>query len=1082
MLGYEMKYNLRRMWGKYGLGEIVVDENELCFVKFKSTEREYELYLEYKGISTISSRLGKPLMMDQMIADMCNKATGRLGHAKVLVEIEAAKGFLDSIEINYVFGHNHFKCDKRPRTLEVNGKGKITQNIKMGRDGFTEVRNRRFSNVNGGNEGYQGINNAVNNLNGKFMFRPKIPSVQERKENQNAKDKQKVSGNLNGKTTRVEKVWNIGRKNVEELKKNANKYDVFSVENTDGADKSREELMTSKRLMLDEFVKRKAQLNFTDTNDWSYDMVNYFKYAWEAMERKDVENSDEEDVEENIECVVQTLIANESKQTILCIVKTIPKKIKTFVNCVYASNNGIERMDLWNTLELDKRVVGNHSWAIMRDFNVTLKLDEHSNEGSGLSCEMQEFNEAVNNLEVDDLCSSGFHFTWTKSLKNPENATLKKLDKIMVNDSRKHKSRVESICDENGTRHWGKDVAKQIVKHFQGFLGAASSVNSFDQLGDIVNLKLSEEDVEAMIEEVSNKEIKEAMEFFINGKMLGEVNATLDALVPKIETPTKFLISCISKILTNKIKKGLNKVVSINQSAFIPGKHIQDNILLTQELFRGYKRCAMKIDIQKAYDTVSWKFLEDVLLKVGFHRKRTETKGSYFPYLFTIFIEVLNMIMIKNIKADNKFEYHYGWKELKLTHLCFADDLLMLCNGDVDSLRVVKKSLDEFSKKEMLEIMNFKCGKLPMKYLGVSLLAKILGVNDYRSLVETKDERLVDLSINGLSDKYEKPCSNHKLKQRNRFPNLHRSVQWSLLEEMQIRNKSLHCSVSTNSSAPQVLLTETPHRVQDTRTNKERDNRNNNKTEFISWMSRMPFCMDRYLRPSTCINLLVFETCGILIMFAFYSDHFIGLNRPLGPSFSDLQPMLLGLIFFTVDVTHHFLFTNRALLQRIIASLHEEFSMTDLGPLNYFLGVFVTRNTSGMFLSQQKYATEVLKPAGALYSQSGSAVMSLGTLTSGLQLYSSTTSSLVAYSDAYWAGILLFLDPSTEQVSGVANAVAETCWLPNLLRPHTGLHVPSTLPDSDIHQRSTYGFILIEFHTAEVFVPLPLETQEDLAI
>ncbi|GKE72456.1 hypothetical protein Tco_1534497, partial [Tanacetum coccineum] len=187
-------------------------------------------------------------------------------------------------------------------------------------------------------------------------------------------------------------------------------------------------------------------------------------------------------------------------------------------------------MDLWNTLELDKRVVGNHSWAIMRDFNVTLKLDEHYNEGSGLSCEMQEFNEAVNNLEVDDLCT------------------------------RKHKSRVESICDENGTRHWGKVVAKQIVKHFQGFLGAASSVNSFDQLGDIVNLKLSEEDVEAMIEEVSNKEIKEAMEFFINGKMLGEVNATLDALVPKIETPTKFLISCISKILTNKIKKGLNKV------------------------------------------------------------------------------------------------------------------------------------------------------------------------------------------------------------------------------------------------------------------------------------------------------------------------------------------------------------------------------------------------------------------------------------------------------------------------------------------------------------------------------------------
>ncbi|GJZ08408.1 ribonuclease H-like domain-containing protein [Tanacetum coccineum] len=58
--------------------------------------------------------------------------------------------------------------------------------------------------------------------------------------------------------------------------------------------------------------------------------------------------------------------------------------------------------------------------------------------------------------------------------------------------------------------------------------------------------------------------------------------------------------------------------------------------------------------------------------------------------------------------------------------------------------------------------------------------------------------------------------------------------------------------------------------------------------------------------------------------------------------------------------------SSTALLQRIIASLHAEFSMTDLGPLNYFLGVSVTRNTSGMFLSQQKYATEVLERAGML--------------------------------------------------------------------------------------------------------------------
>ncbi|GKD81814.1 ribonuclease H-like domain-containing protein, partial [Tanacetum coccineum] len=58
--------------------------------------------------------------------------------------------------------------------------------------------------------------------------------------------------------------------------------------------------------------------------------------------------------------------------------------------------------------------------------------------------------------------------------------------------------------------------------------------------------------------------------------------------------------------------------------------------------------------------------------------------------------------------------------------------------------------------------------------------------------------------------------------------------------------------------------------------------------------------------------------------------------------------------------------SSTTFLQRVITSLHAEFSMTDLRPLNYFLGVFVTRNTSGMFLSQQKYATEVLDRVGML--------------------------------------------------------------------------------------------------------------------
>nr|GEX56333.1 ribonuclease H-like domain-containing protein [Tanacetum cinerariifolium] len=206
------------------------------------------------------------------------------------------------------------------------------------------------------------------------------------------------------------------------------------------------------------------------------------------------------------------------------------------------------------------------------------------------------------------------------------------------------------------------------------------------------------------------------------------------------------------------------------------------------------------------------------------------------------------------------------------------------------------------------------------------------------------------------------------------------------------------------------------------------------------------------------------------------------------------------------------------LLHQIIASLHREFSMTDLGALNYFLGISVTRDSSGIFLAQRKYDMEILERAHMvgcnpswtpvdtesklgdggtpvvdpiLYRSLAGSLQYLtftrpdiayavqqvclymhdprepyfsalkrilryvqGTLDYGLHLFSSTTDSLIAYSDADWAGCpttrrstsgyCVFLgnnllswsskrQPTLSRSSakaeyrGVANAVAETC-------------------------------------------------------
>ena len=62
------------------------------------------------------------------------------------------------------------------------------------------------------------------------------------------------------------------------------------------------------------------------------------------------------------------------------------------------------------------------------------------------------------------------------------------------------------------------------------------------------------------------------------------------------------------------------------QTTFISGRRISDNILLSQELMKGYHKCtgpahcAMKVDLMKAYDLVRWDFVDATLIKMGFLR------------------------------------------------------------------------------------------------------------------------------------------------------------------------------------------------------------------------------------------------------------------------------------------------------------------------------------------------------------------------------------------------------------------------------------------------------------------------------
>ena len=73
-----------------------------------------------------------------------------------------------------------------------------------------------------------------------------------------------------------------------------------------------------------------------------------------------------------------------------------------------------------------------------------------------------------------------------------------------------------------------------------------------------------------------------------------------------------------SKLLATRLRPRKGELVHINQSAFIKGRNIQDNFLLVRQMARRlHKRKAkgvlLKLDISRAFDSLSWPFLFEVL-------------------------------------------------------------------------------------------------------------------------------------------------------------------------------------------------------------------------------------------------------------------------------------------------------------------------------------------------------------------------------------------------------------------------------------------------------------------------------------
>ena len=294
-------------------------------------------------------------------------------------------------------------------------------------------------------------------------------------------------------------------------------------------------------------------------------------------------------------------------------------------------------------------------------------------------------------------------------------------------------------------------------------------------------------------------------EFFSSGQILRQINHSVLALIPKSKEADRVEdfrpIACcnviykvISKIIDIRLAPTLSNIVDPAQSAFIQNRSMIENIFLLQELLRQYgrkrasPRCILNVDLRKAFDSIEWDFLCEMLSALhfpprfigwimecistttysvsyngsmhGFFKgKRGLRQGDPLsPYLFVLCIEYLSR-GLGQLKENPDFNFHPKCGGLKITHLAFADDLVLFSRGDPKSVSLLMDILNHFGAcsglkvsfskssffpagissrdlESIKEITGFLQGTFPFKYLGIPMTVSRLTISQFSPLID----------------------------------------------------------------------------------------------------------------------------------------------------------------------------------------------------------------------------------------------------------------------------------------------------------------------------------------------------------
>ncbi|RVW46685.1 LINE-1 retrotransposable element ORF2 protein [Vitis vinifera] len=239
------------------------------------------------------------------------------------------------------------------------------------------------------------------------------------------------------------------------------------------------------------------------------------------------------------------------------------------------------------------------------------------------------------------------------------------------------------------------------------------------------------------------------------------------------------LYKIIAKVLAGRIRGVLHETIHSTQGAFVQGRQILDAVLIANEIVdekrrSGEEGVVFKIDFEKAYDHVSWDFLDHVLEMKGFGiRWRKWMRGCLSsvsfavlvngnakgwvkasrglrqgdplsPFLFTIVADVLSRMLLKAEERNVLEGFKVGRNRTRVSHLQFADDTIffssyreedmmtlknvLLVFGHISGLKVnLDKSniyginLEQNHLSRLAEMLDCKASGWPILYLGLPL-------------------------------------------------------------------------------------------------------------------------------------------------------------------------------------------------------------------------------------------------------------------------------------------------------------------------------------------------------------------------